>query len=242
MASKQDYQAPRRKEPGIIGNSFSVLVQFITWLVISLIVSIGIEWIGMTYYWTEQGSNHARNVLIADQAYLNQQLVDKTIPIKASVIQWTATGVDWIGNLDWLKPNRNNTQDSSNGVLTNVIEWANDLRIQYKDYLQAGEYVSQTFVIRLGLIVFSLPIFVLAMWVGAVDGLIERDLRRWGGGRESSNVFTLAKNAITPIFVLACVIYISLPFSLDPVVIILPFAVLVGLSMRITFERLKKYF
>ncbi|PHS00171.1 MAG: TIGR03747 family integrating conjugative element membrane protein [Blastopirellula sp.] len=240
--AKQDYQAPRRKEPGIIGNSFSVLVQFITWLVISLIVSIGIEWVGMAYYWTEQGSDHAKNVLAQDQSYLNAQLVDKTIPIKASIIGWTEIGVEWIGDMDWFEPDRNRMPDSSDGVLTNVIEWAKDLRIKYKEHLKASEYVSQTFVIRLGLIVFSLPIFILAILVGAVDGLIERDLRRWGGGRESSNVFTLAKGAITPLFVLACVVYISLPLSLNPVVIILPFAMLVGLSTRITFGSLKKYF
>jgi len=78
--------------------------------------------------------------------------------------------------------------------------------------------------------------------VGAVDGLVERDLRRWGGGRESSNVFNLAKKSITPAFVLACVVYISLPYSLNPVIVILPFAILLGLAVRISFERLKKYF
>ena len=87
-----------------------------------------------------------------------------------------------------------------------------------------------------------MPVFVLAGLIGAVDGLVERDLRRWGGGRESSNVFNLAKRSVVPAFVSACVIYISLPFSIDPVVVLLPFALLLGLAVRISFERLKKYF
>ncbi|MGK0442556.1 MAG: hypothetical protein ACJA0N_002368, partial [Pseudohongiellaceae bacterium] len=40
---------------------------------------------------------------------------------------------------------------------------------------------TQTFVVRLALIVFLLPIFIFAGLVGAVDCLVERDLRRWGG-------------------------------------------------------------
>ena len=102
--------------------------------------------------------------------------------------------------------------------------------------------MTQTFVIRLALILFSLPIFLVAALVGGVDGLVERDLRRWGGGRESSNVFNLARRSVVPSFVAACVVYISLPFSINPVIVILPFAFLLGLAVRIGFERLKKYF
>ena len=35
--------------------------------------------------------------------------------------------------------------------------------------------------------------FVLLTWVGLVDGLVQCDLRRWGGGRESSYVYHYAK-------------------------------------------------
>ena len=88
----------------------------------------------------------------------------------------------------------------------------------------------------------SIPLFFSLIIVGAVDGLVERDLRRWGGGRESSNVFNLARQSITPAFVSACVIYISLPYSINPSWVILPFAVIQGLAVRVTLERLKKYF
>jgi len=94
----------------------------------------------------------------------------------------------------------------------------------------------------LALILFSLPILAIAALVGGVDGLVERDLRRWGGGRESSNVFNLARRSIVPAFVAACVVYISLPFSINPIIVILPFACLLGMAVRIAFERMKKYF
>ena len=52
----------------------------------------------------------------------------------------------------------------------------------------------------------------------------------------------LAKRSVVPAFVGVCVIYISLSFSIDPVMILMPFALLLGLAVRISFERLKKYF
>ena len=40
------------------------------------------------------------------------------------------------------------------------------------------------------------PVFVLFTLVALVDGLVRRDLRRWGGGRESSFVYHYAKQSV----------------------------------------------
>jgi integrating conjugative element membrane protein (TIGR03747 family) len=75
-----------------------------------------------------------------------------------------------------------------------------------------------------------------------VDGLVERDLRRWGGGRESSTVYELAKSAIGPTAIGAWMIYLGMPVSVDPSYVIVPFVFLFGFSVRVTTDRLKKYF
>ena len=196
----------------------------------------------MIWFWPEQGSEHAKAVLAADQAYLNQQLYEQSITIKKEVIAATHQAVDWIAHQSWFKTIIQTVPSTSASNFSILQERAHDLYQQYRDYLQASVYVSQSFVIRLALILFSLPLFALAALVGGVDGLVERDLRRWGGGRESSNVFNLARRSIVPAFVAACVVYISLPFSINPIIVILPFAFLLGLATRIAFERLKKYF
>lgn len=242
MAKPQQYQPPRRKEPGLIGQLFSALVQLVVWLVISLMLSIIIEWIGMIWFWPEQGADHAKTVLAADNAYLNQQLYDQSLKIKNDVIATTHEAVNWIARQSWFKTLLNNVPDVPDSRFSSLQQWVHDFYQQYRDYLQASTYVTQTFVIRLALILFSLPLFAIAAVVGGVDGLVERDLRRWGGGRESSNVFNLARRSIVPAFVAACVVYISLPFSINPVIVILPFAGLLGMAVRIAFERLKKYF
>jgi len=244
MPKQQQTPVPRRKEPGLIGKLLSATVQLVSWLIISLLLSILIEWIGINRFWAEQGSNHAKTVLAMDQRYLNQSLKNESLLIKGQVISATATAVNWIAQQSWLTTLSTGTPISkvSMGSMDAIQKWIHGLSDRYQDYWQAANYVAQTFVVRLALIFFSLPIFLFAGVVGAVDGLVERDLRRWGGGRESSNVFNLAKKSITPAFVLACVVYISLPYSLNPVIVILPFAILLGLAVRISFERLKKYF
>lgn len=121
-------------------------------------------------------------------------------------------------------------------------KWISALNRHFGEYWRAVPNVIQDFFVRLGIILFSLPAFAVFGITGMVDGLVERDLRRWGGGRESSVVYNLARKSVFPFFISACVIYLSLPFSLHPALIIIPFALFFGLSTRITFERFKKYF
>jgi len=241
MASPKENPYPRRKEPGLICKLFSALVQLIVWLIVSLCISITIEWLGMNWWWPEQGAEHAKGVYIQDLAYLNQQLIDQSANIKNPVAEKMHSVISWIEQKKQLKGGFDLLP--SLGQKASAVEgWIDDLSQSYKQYLQSAVYVTQTFVIRLTLLLFSLPIFAIAAVVGGVDGLVERDLRRWGGGRESSNVFNLARKSVVPAFVAACVVYISLPISINPVLVILPFTITLGLATRITFERLKKYF
>ena len=85
------------------------------------------------------------------------------------------------------------------------------------------------------------PVFQLFSLVALVDGLVRRDLRRWGGGRESSFVYHYAKKAAVPLMVLTWVVYLSLPFSLHPAFIVLPFAMLFALAVTVTASTFKKY-
>jgi len=242
MAKSSEYRPPPRKEPSLIGKTISSIVALVVWLVLSLLISIIIEWMGMIWFWPEQGADHAKSVLNSDQAYLNTQLYENSLNAKQVVAEKAKNAVAWIEKQTEFRGRSSGFSPKPNSTMSAISEWGSQYYRKAKPYLEAASTVAQTFVIRLALIVFSLPVFLLAGLIGAVDGLVERDLRRWGGGRESSNVFNLAKRSVVPAFVGACVIYISLPFSIDPVIVLLPFALALGLAVRISFERLKKYF
>ncbi len=70
--------------------------------------------------------------------------------------------------------------------------------------------------------------------VGLIDGLVRHDLRRWGGGRESSFVYRYAKKAAFPMVIVAWLLYLALPFSLYRSWVILPFAIGFGLTVAVT--------
>jgi integrating conjugative element membrane protein (TIGR03747 family) len=101
--------------------------------------------------------------------------------------------------------------------------------------------VTQLFAVRLAILTLAMPIFLLFSLVALVDGLVQRDLRRWGGGRESSFVYHYAKKAAFPLVVLTWVIYLALPFSLHPSWVIVPFATLFALTVAVTASTFKKY-
>ena len=82
---------------------------------------------------------------------------------------------------------------------------------------------------------------VTAAFVGLIDGLVRRDVRRFGAGRESGFVYHRAKASLMPLAVLPWVTYLALPISVHPLVILLPSAALLGLAVSLTAGSFKKY-
>lgn len=241
--NRKDYRPPPKKEPGLIGRTFIAIAQCLSWLLLSIMLSVLIEWAGMKTVWKEEGINHSKRVFMQDQQYLNKNLLEQSGTIKTYIFSKTQFVINYLEHVDW-RNSRNNkiAIDDSESFLARLKSWLAHLHKKFEPYLQAALNIFQISMVRLAIILFSLPVFALLVLVGSIDGLVERDLRRWGGGRESSNVYNLARKSVFPSFIIACVLYISLPFSINPTLVILPFALTMGLSTRIMFERLKKYF
>ena len=109
------------------------------------------------------------------------------------------------------------------------------------EYVLAMMQVTQVFSVCLAILTLAMPIFLLFSLIALVDGLLQCDPRRWGGGRESSFVYHYAKKAALPLVVLTWVNYLALPFSLYPTFVILLFATLFALTVAITASTFKKY-
>ncbi|MFS7508901.1 TIGR03747 family integrating conjugative element membrane protein, partial [Pasteurella multocida] len=102
-------------------------------------------------------------------------------------------------------------------------------------------YVVITFIIRLIIIVFTSPLFLLTALSGLTEGLSLRDIRKFGAGRESAYLYHHARRYIMPMMVTAWVLYLSIPFSIHPNIILVPAACLFGLSICITAASFKKF-
>jgi integrating conjugative element membrane protein (TIGR03747 family) len=71
--------------------------------------------------------------------------------------------------------------------------------IQFQDYGLAALYTVLTFCVRMVILTLTIPLFLLAAFTGAVDGLVRRDLRTFGSGRESSYLYHKARGTILPL-------------------------------------------
>uniref|UniRef100_Q0I504 DUF4400 domain-containing protein n=1 Tax=Histophilus somni (strain 129Pt) TaxID=205914 RepID=Q0I504_HISS1 len=94
---------------------------------------------------------------------------------------------------------------------------------------------------RLIVIIFTSPLFLLAPFAGFTEGLMMRDLRKIGSGRESSFLYHHAKRYIKHVMIGSWVLYLSIPVSIYPNIILIPAAFLFGLSICITVASFKKY-
>ncbi len=236
---------PRRRDvrQGLISRSLTTLAQGIKWLLLSLVFSILIEWTGMVLWWPDQGLNHSRNMLAAEIGYLRsdfgRSLVSadparftKTVADKTYHLLFEVTRI--VDFIEWVSaPGR--TGDT---VLRARLH---ALFQPVAEYVLAPLQVTQVFSVRLAILALAMPVFLLFTLVALVDGLVQRDLRRWGGGRESSFVYHWAKRSALPLLVLTWVVYLALPFSLHPSLVVLPFATLFALSVAVTASTFKKY-
>ena len=103
-------------------------------------------------------------------------------------------------------------------------------------------YVAMDVALRLSIALYALPAFVLACLVGAVDGLVRRDLRRWSGGRESSFVYHHAKRYTAWALTGGFGLYLTWPFGgFNPAYMVLIFTALVAATLSTTVASLKKY-
>ncbi|MFW4526429.1 TIGR03747 family integrating conjugative element membrane protein, partial [Pseudomonas aeruginosa] len=85
------------------------------------------------------------------------------------------------------------------------------------------------------------PLFLMAAFTGLVDGLVRRDLRKFGAGRESSYLYHKARGSIIPLAVVPWTLYLAIPISINPLLILLPCATLLGVAVCITASTFKKY-
>ncbi len=235
---------PRRTavRRGLISKGLTAAAQAVKWLLFSLVFSIVIEWVGMLLWWPGEGLAHSRTMLANEISYLDsdfrrsivtsdparfaRRVADGTYHYLFEVTQITQF-------IRWVSPPRMNER----GLRPTLHQAYRPIA----EFVIAAMQVTQVFSVRLAILLLATPVFLLFSLVALVDGLVRRDLRRWGGGRESSFVYHYAKKAAIPLVVLAWVVYLALPVSLHPTFIVIPFATLFALAVTVTASTFKKY-
>ncbi len=225
-------------QQGLFSKSLSAVAKIIQWLLFSLLFSSIVEWAGMTLWWPDEGIDHSRTMLAKEISYLDNDFRRSVITsdparfakrFADNTYHYLFEVTRLVDFIQWLSPLPLKHEQGIRSTLHKIYQ-------PVAEYIIAMMQVTQVFSVRLAILTLAMPIFMLFSLVALVDGLVQRDLRRWGGGRESSS-----KKAALPLVVMTWVTYLALPFSLHPTFIVLPFAVLFAFAVAVTASTFKKY-
>lgn len=246
--AKQRTTKVTERRAGLVMASIGLVVSLVFWLIGSIFFSILLEWIGMHLWWPEQGAAHSRAMYEAELSYLNQDLRQSIVSSDAArfaegfagqVHYWLVERTHLEAHLARLE--RIETSVTANPLQKKVFGAMNGVYHQVSEHVMAAITTIQVTALRLAVLVLALPVFVLAGMVGFAEGLVRRDLRRWGGGRESAFIYHQAKILVFPLFIAAWVLYLALPFNLHPNLVILPCAAGFGVALMVSAATFKKY-
>ena len=214
-------EAARVREPARVERRRGRVRSAVGCLAMSAVASVAVEWIGMSWWWPEEGAGHAAGVLRREAGYLNEDFRPSAARILGAAergyfyaFEWTglAAGLRWLGG-------------------------AADLA----EYARAALSTVQVLIVRVVLLAFSLPAFLLFGLVGLTGGLTLRDIRRWSAGREFGGLYHAAKRAAPRVLFAAAFVYLAIPFSVHPSAVIVPGAALFGASALVVAASFKKY-
>ena len=199
------------------------------WLVLSPVVALLAQCLYTVFLWTD-GAEGLRRLAAQDAAQ-----VAAVFGEKARIPAALASSV-------YLRI------DEMSGETAEPAELGNGLgglerhvRTGLSTYLETLRLALWLVALRLGVMLLALPVLALAAGLGLVDGLAQRYLRRAGVARESSFLYHRAKHVSVAVLIITCLTYLALPVSLDPLVMLLPAAVVTGLSLRMAAAYFKKY-
>ncbi|WP_034949238.1 TIGR03747 family integrating conjugative element membrane protein [Erwinia oleae] len=216
-------------------------------LLASLLVSLVIEYVGMAFFWPELGASHSEAVMHTEIGYLSSEFTRSLLLSEPSVTvtRWMMVAYQWAfvdsGFLDWIQRTYDSQAHSQNAIARELSNWSGQLANLLKDYLLATLYVSMIAVVRVTILVLSIPLFILVILVALTEGLGRCDIRRYGAGYESSFVYHHAKRMVKPAIYIPCMLYLSWPTAVYPNLLLLPAAILLGIAVTVTTASFKKY-
>ena len=230
---------PLYRRPWSLAGLLDHTMSFLTVTLAGWWISILVEWAGMRWgWWDARGSAHSHSVLQTELLWLKADFT--TADVAMRVVDWAYWGArmlyHWSGLealIRWI-------------VTEDALAWQGltALRLTLRhlgEYLLAATYVTQLVGARLAVVFLTIPVFGLMGLMGAIDGLVARDLRRFGGGAESSFMYHHLKKMIRPMFSVPIFLYLISPWSVHPTWLFGPFALLFGYFMQRTLSRFKKY-
>ena len=222
MAVSQNTHAAHHSSLFVISIIKQLFVVFFV-LFIALLFSIIVEWVGIWRWWPEEGVMHSHDMVQAELQFLAR--ASNSAPVE-NLMGEVFYLISWLdGVFEYTK-------------LTSLLDSSIEI-------VQVGTHsainITRVFSLRVAVLFFSMPTFIIFGLVGLTRGLVGRELRRWGAGRESSGMYHLYYNMMPQTLLGIWFVYLSMPFTINPFYIVGPAAIIFGFLVSNMAYRFKKY-
>ena len=240
-------QREQNRRRGLIIGTITLPFRLLGVLIGSLLFSIVMECVGMHLFWKDQGWRHSQQMLQYELGHLSSHFTRSVVVQEPgrTAHELVDTGYEWVfvrsGLLERMSQTAERARTPSQGQTLNFRYYISQVYVWAENYLIAAAFTTLTFLVRLLVLVLTLPLIFTAAFVGLIDGLVRRDVRRFGAGRESGFIYHRAKASLMPLAVLPWITYLALPISVHPLLILLPSAALLGLAVSLTAGSFRKY-
>ncbi|EGS1128094.1 DUF4400 domain-containing protein [Salmonella bongori] len=216
------------RRPGLLGWIALLPGVLVGFCLGAWMLAMALEWLGEAFLWRNTCASHSEQVLQATWQWWRVSagapvwLVEDLAIVRGKLQQGIAALIASFSGqsgLFWTE------------AVTTVIHCA---------ILSAGN-VTLTFLLRLAILLQVLPLFVLTITIGLVDGLVRRDLRRFGAGHESGFVYHHARRMIGSSLAGTGLVWLTVPVFLEPRYIVIPGVMLIGFAGSVATGAFKKH-
>jgi integrating conjugative element membrane protein (TIGR03747 family) len=227
---------------GLLGSLFWKIFEVIGWLILggcfTCVISIFIIW----YLGEKLALQYLHDILQVQIRWTINKIyqIDYYPLILLSWVEWLQLAVSSvIKKINWIRLDNNLT--GLNGYSVFVIKVIKILVICVSTYLKSIIIMTAVFLLRLMDIGLFFPVFLLLNMLGFIDGLVQRDLRRFHGMRESACRYHFIRRLLWPCIKYGWLGYLIMPVAIYPDYILLPFTMLFGFLVASAAKRFKKY-
>lgn len=202
---------PSRPPQGPIGWLLSLTGRLIGLVIGTLVLRIVLELAGLYFWWPQEGSRHAFQVMKQEQTELVIAL--QPHPLGNEILVLLEKGA-------------------------NRVLMANRL-LQKPFTTQAYTLVS--FMQRLAWLAAMLPLLCLCAITGLTEGLVRRDLRRFGSGLESVFIHRYVIRSGSSVATTLWVFYLAQPLFIPAMLVLLPAALWLGITVWMAAGSFKRW-
>ncbi|EDR7340097.1 TPA_asm: DUF4400 domain-containing protein [Salmonella enterica subsp. salamae] len=202
---------PSRPAQGPVGWLLSLLGRIIGLVIDALVLRVVLELAGLYFWWPQEGSRHVFQVMKREQSELVIAL--QPHPFGNDIVMLLENGV-------------------SHELITNRL---------IQKPLTVLAYTLVSFMLRLTWLVATFPLLCLCVLIGLTEGLVRRDLRRFGSGLESVFLHRYVIRSGSSVATTLWVFYLAQPLFLPAMLVSLPAALWFGITVWMAAGSFKRY-